>query len=154
MKRLHVHVSVAAMEPAIAFYSALFDQAPTVTKDDYAKWEVDDPRVNLAISQREGTENGVNHLGIQASNAGELADLEARLAKADIASSPEDDAHCCYARGNKHWTTDPNAVVWEMFHTMDSAPTYGEDNAPIPAPQAGNVTAAAPGTASTSGRCR
>ena len=145
MKRLHVHVSVAELEPAIAFYSALFDQQPTVSKHDYAKWEVDDPRVNFAISEREGVTSGVNHLGIQAGDAGELAALEARLAKADIASKPETDAHCCYARSDKHWAADPSAVVWEMFHTMDSAPTYGEDNAPIPAPD--------PEPERASGRC-
>lgn len=133
MKRLHVHVSVAALEPAIAFYSALFDQKPSVTKGDYAKWEVEDPRVNFAISTREGASAGVNHLGIQAGDAGELAELEARLAKADIASKPEEGAHCCYARSDKHWAADPSSVVWEMFHTMDAAATYGEDNAPIAA---------------------
>lgn len=145
MKRLHVHVSVETLEPAIAFYSALFAQEPTITKGDYAKWEVDDPAVNFAISTREGAAPGVNHLGIQAGDAEELSDLHERLAKADIASNPESDAHCCYARSDKHWAADPSAVVWEMFHTMGEAATYGEDNAPIPA--------AAPKSEQTSARC-
>mgnify|MGYP000704675989 CR=1 FL=1 len=133
MKRLHVHVSVEAMEPAIAFYSALFDQQPTVAKSDYAKWEVDDPRVNLAISQRCGNAPGVNHLGIQAGDEAELGELHERLGRADIASLPEEGAHCCYATGNKHWAADPSAVIWEMFHTMGEAATYGEDSGPQPA---------------------
>lgn len=140
MKRLHVHVSVADLDPAIAFYSALFSQEPTVSEADYAKWEVEDPRVNLAISKRDGAVAGVNHLGIQAGDAEELAELQSRLAAADIASAPESDAHCCYARGDKHWASDPSSVVWEMFHTMEGAATYGEDNAPIPAAAAPKET--------------
>lgn len=141
MKRLHIHVSVAAMEPAIAFYSALFDLAPTVAKDDYAKWEVEDPHVNFAISQRDGNAAGVNHLGIQAESEEELAELHERLGQADIASQPEEEAHCCYAKGNKHWAADPSAVIWEMFHTMGSATTYGEDSGPQPAPKTRPVRA-------------
>lgn len=132
MNRLHIHVSVETLEPSIAFYSALFGQQPTVLKDDYAKWEVDDPRVNFAISDRAANKPGVNHLGIQAESAEELDRLHERLGKADIASAPEEAAHCCYATGNKHWTQDPSAIVWEMFHTMSEAQTYGEDNAPLP----------------------
>ncbi|MEE4201826.1 ArsI/CadI family heavy metal resistance metalloenzyme [Erythrobacter sp.] len=136
MKRMHIHVSVAALDPAIRFYSALFDCEPSVIKEDYAKWEVEDPRVNFAISVRESMATGVNHLRIQAGDAAELAELEARLARTEIASQPEEGAHCCYARSDKYWATDPSQVVWEMFHTMDAAATYGADNAPIPAPSA------------------
>ena len=131
MNRLHIHVSVDALEPSIAFYSALFGQQPSVLKDDYAKWEVEDPRVNFAISDRAGSNRGVNHLGIEAESAEELDQLQKRLEEADIASKPEDAAHCCYAKSDKHWAQDPSAVVWEMFHTMGEAQTYGEDNAPI-----------------------
>ena len=131
MKRLHVHISVENIDTAVAFYSALFDQKPNVSEHDYAKWEVDDPRVNFAVSTREGMAAGVNHLGIQAENEIELAELHGRLSKADIASKPEPDAHCCYAHGNKHWAADPSAVVWEMFHTMSGATTYGEDNSEL-----------------------
>ena len=141
MKRLHIHVSVAEINPAVAFYSSLFGKDPSVSKPDYAKWEVDDPLVNFAISERTGAAPGVNHLGIQAGRAEELAELEERLAKADIASAPEAEAHCCYAKGNKHWTSDPSNVVWEMFHTMEGATTYGEDNAPIAPPANEQVSA-------------
>ena len=127
MKRLHVHISVDDLDATKRFYSALFGQAPSVDKDDYAKWQVDDPRVNLAVSQRGARQAGVNHLGIQAENAEELAELHDRLAGADQAMLNEPDAQCCYAHGDKHWTTDPSDVVWEMFHTMDSIPTYGHD---------------------------
>ena len=143
MKRLHVHVSVAELEPAIAFYSALFAKEPTVAKADYAKWEVDDPRVNFAISHREGAFPGVDHLGIQAANEEELGELHERLAKADIASKPESEAHCCYAKSAKHWATDPDAVVWEMFHTMDAATTYGDDRGPETAEAAPETPTAA-----------
>lgn len=142
MKRLHVHVSVASIEPAIAFYSALFDQDPTVLKDDYAKWEVEDPLVNFAISHRIGHSAGVDHLGIQASDETELGELHKRLDKASIASQPEKDAHCCYATSDKHWTDDPSGVIWEMFHTMGAAATYGEDNAPAAAPDRNREKAA------------
>ena len=130
MKRLHVHISVDDLTKTKRFYSALFGQAPSVDKDDYAKWEVDDPRVNLAVSQRGARPAGLNHLGIQAETEAELADLHDRLAGADQAMLDENDAHCCYARGDKHWTTDPSDVVWEMFHTMEQAQTFGEDFAP------------------------
>lgn len=140
MKRLHIHISVDALEPSIAFYSALFGTEPTVLKDDYAKWEVEDPNLNLAISEREGHKTGLNHLGIQASTADELDELHQRLAKAEIASAPEEAAHCCYATGNKHWSSDPSAITWEMFHTMGEAATYGADDGPqlteTPAPTA------------------
>lgn len=130
MKRLHVHISVDDLDATKRFYSALFGQAPSVDKDDYAKWQVDDPRVNLAVSQRGAREAGVNHLGIQAENADELAELHDRLAGADQAMLNEPDAQFCYAHGDKHWTTDPSDVVWEMFHTMGTIQTYGEDFAP------------------------
>ncbi|MEL7031701.1 MAG: ArsI/CadI family heavy metal resistance metalloenzyme [Pseudomonadota bacterium] len=130
MKRLHVHISVDDLTKTKRFYSALFGQAPSVDKDDYAKWEVDDPRVNLAVSQRGARPAGLNHLGIQAETDAELVDLHDRLASADQAMLDENGAHCCYAHGDKHWTTDPSDVVWEMFHTMEQAQTFGEDFAP------------------------
>lgn len=147
MKRLHVHISVDDLDATKRFYSALFGQAPSVDKDDYAKWQVDDPRVNLAVSQRGAREAGVNHLGIQAENADELAELHDRLAGADQAMLNEPDAQCCYAHGDKHWTTDPSDVVWEMFHTMGTIQTYGEDFAPE------TVAEPAPKTRSARGCC-
>nr|WP_070958513.1 ArsI/CadI family heavy metal resistance metalloenzyme [Hyphomonas sp. Mor2] len=130
MKRLHVHISVDDLEKSKRFYSAIFGQGPSVEKDDYAKWEVDDPRVNLAISPSGARHAGVNHLGIQAENETELAELQQRLQGAELSILDEPDAHCCYAHGDKHWTADPSSVVWEMFHTMGQAQTYGDDFAP------------------------
>ena len=127
MKRLHVHVSVHDLEQSIRFYSALFAAEPAVKKDDYAKWMLDDPRVNFAISTCSKSA-GVDHLGIQADNAGELEDLGVRLAQADVAITAQKNASCCYARSDKYWTVDPQGIAWESFHTLDSVPVYGEDS--------------------------
>lgn len=124
MKRLHVHVSVNDLAESIRFYSGLFATAPTVEKKDYAKWMLDDPRVNFAISTR-AQATGVNHLGIQAEDAEELAEIERRARVAGISSQPEVDANCCYARSDKHWLEDPQGIVWEAFHTMGDIPVYG-----------------------------
>lgn len=128
MKRLHVHVAVADLPPAIAFYSALFGE-PTVVQPDYAKWRLDDPRMNFAISRRDGNAPGVNHLGIQVEAAEELAEIEGRLAAANVASRAETGASCCYAKSDKHWTMDPAGVPWEVFHTLGDIPVYGDDRA-------------------------
>ncbi|TKR29617.1 glyoxalase/bleomycin resistance/dioxygenase family protein [Luteimonas gilva] len=124
MKRLHVHVSVKDLSESIRFYSGLFAAPPTVEKHDYAKWMLDDPRVNFAISTH-AEAAGVNHLGIQTETADELAELEARADAAGLASEPEVGANCCYARSDKHWLEDPQGVVWEAFHTMGDIPVYG-----------------------------
>jgi lactoylglutathione lyase len=124
MKRLHVHVSVKDLSESIGFYSGLFATGPTVEKHDYAKWMLEDPRVNFAISTRAHAV-GVNHLGIQTENAEELAEIAQRASAADIASQPEPGANCCYARSNKHWLEDPQGVVWEAFHSMGEIPVYG-----------------------------
>ena len=124
MKRLHVHVAVDDLDRSIGFYSALFATEPSVTKPDYAKWMLDDPRVNFAISMR-GTAAGVEHLGIQVEDAGELADVYARLKKADAPVVEEGKTTCCYAKSEKSWITDPQGVVWETFLTEGEATTYG-----------------------------
>lgn len=124
MKRLHVHVAVDDLDRSIGFYSALFASEPSVTKPDYAKWMLDDPRVNFAISMR-GTAAGVEHLGIQVEDAGELADVYARLKKADAPVVEEGKTTCCYAKSEKSWITDPQGVVWETFLTEGEATTYG-----------------------------
>lgn len=126
MKRFHVHVGVEDVERSIAFYSALFGAAPTVRKPDYAKWMIDEPRVNFAIS-RHGTQRiGVNHLGLQADSADELAEVRERFAAADAASVvDEPGARCCYAKGDKHWLTDPQGIAWEAFHTIEAIPLFG-----------------------------
>ena len=127
MKRFHVHVGVEDLERSIRFYSGLFGAPPTVRKDDYAKWMIDDPRVNFAISRR-GGRVGVNHLGVQADSATELADIRARFSAADAASvADEPGANCCYARSDKHWVTDPQGVAWEGYHTLGDVQYFDGD---------------------------
>jgi len=126
VKRLHVHVAVHDLQQSIRFYSALFAAQPTVKKDDYAKWMLDDPRVNFAISTR-ANKAGLDHLGIQAENGEELEDLGSRLAQADVAVTAQKGASCCYAKSDKYWTIDPQGIAWESFHTLDSVPMYGKD---------------------------
>ena len=132
MKRFHVHVAVHDLAQSIRFYSALFGTQPTVQKDDYAKWMMDDPRVNFAISTR-GNKAGLDHLGIQAQNGEELEELGIRLAQADVSVQPQKGAACCYAKSDKYWTVDPQGIAWETFHTLDSVAVYGEDRATRPA---------------------
>jgi hypothetical protein len=117
------------LQQSIRFYSALFAAEPTVKKDDYAKWMLDDPRVNFAISTR-SAKAGLDHLGIQAENAGELEELGVRLAQADVAITAQKGADCCYAKSDKYWTIDPQGIAWESFHTLDSVPMYGEVTRP------------------------
>ena len=126
MKRLHVHVAVHDIQQSVRFYSALFAAQPTVTKDDYAKWMLDDPRVNFAISKR-GAKIGLDHLGIQAENEAELEGIGSQLAQADVSTLEQKGASCCYAKSDKYWTLDPQGIAWESFHTLDSVPTYGGD---------------------------
>jgi catechol 2,3-dioxygenase-like lactoylglutathione lyase family enzyme len=126
MKRLHVHVSVHDLEQSIRFYSTLFASQPSVKKDDYAKWMLDDPRVNFAISTH-ANRKGVDHLGIQAEDGGELEEIGARLAQADVSVTAQKGASCCYAKSDKYWTLDPQGIAWESFHTLESAPVYADD---------------------------
>lgn len=125
MKRLHVHVSVDNLSDSIRFYSAMFSNPPTVTKPDYAKWMLDDPRVNFAISQR-SAELGLNHLGMQVESAEELNEMHQRLQGLQADVTEEMDAACCYAKSDKYWVTDPQGIAWETFHTLDSIPLFGE----------------------------
>ncbi|WP_323001947.1 ArsI/CadI family heavy metal resistance metalloenzyme [Denitromonas sp.] len=125
MKRFHAHIAVDDLAASIAFYSKLFGQAPTKHKADYAKWMLDDPRVNFAISTR-GQTPGLDHFGIQAEHAGELSALEAqaRAASGDALLDPGE-AACCYARSEKHWVLDPQGIAWEHFQTMADADVFG-----------------------------
>jgi predicted enzyme related to lactoylglutathione lyase len=125
MKRFHVHVAVQDLASSIRFYASLFGTQPSVVKPDYAKWMLDDPRVNFAISQR-GAPAGVNHLGIQVDSAEELTALREQAAAADIAARDEMGASCCYAKSDKYWVEDPQGVAWETFHTLGSIPVFGE----------------------------
>ena len=127
MKRLHVHVAVDDLENSIGFYSVLFATEPTVRKPDYAKWMLEDPKVNFAISTRAGGATGLDHLGIQAETDGELRVLAARLKTAGEATRDEEAATCCYAQSNKSWVNDPSGLRWETFYTFGEAPVYGED---------------------------
>jgi catechol-2,3-dioxygenase len=124
MKRLHVHVSVDDLARSIQFYSTLFAAEPTVTKDDYAKWMLEDPRVNFAISKR-GDEAGIRHLGIQVEDRAELADVYSRLQRAEAPILEEGATTCCYAKSEKSWIADPQGIQWETFLTTGQSTTYG-----------------------------
>ena len=125
MKRLHVHVSVRDVRQSVRFYSTLFGAEPTVEKTDYAKWMLDDPRVNFAISQR-GRAPGFNHLGIQVETEDELAEVYERLKRAEGPALEVGATTCCYAKSEKSWTLDPQGVAWETFHTTGESAVYGE----------------------------
>ncbi len=152
MKRLHVHVAVEDLARSIRFYATLFAAEPSVTKPDYAKWMLDDPRVNFAISARGAARTGIEHLGIQVEDAAELAEVYERLSRAERPVREEQAATCCYARSDKQWIADPQGVAWEAFLTHGEAPVYGHpggvdrlvrDEAPASccAPAAGAVVA-------------
>jgi catechol 2,3-dioxygenase-like lactoylglutathione lyase family enzyme len=133
MKRFHVHVSVDNIEQSVRFYSALFGAAPAKLEIDYAKWMLEDPRINFAISSR-GARPGIDHIGLQVDSAEELAGLRRQLQAADATVLDEAGANCCYARSDKHWVTDPAGVPWESFHTLGDIPTFSQpaDHAAAP----------------------
>ena len=129
MKRFHVHIAVENLGDSVRFYSDLFGLPPTVERTDYAKWMIEEPRLNFAISAR-GHRPGVNHLGFQAEDAEELAELGARAAHAAGAAVLRETAvECCYAKGNKYWVIDPQGLAWEHFQTLGEVPIFGEDAA-------------------------
>ena len=143
MKRFHIHVHVEDLAQSVAFYSRLFAAQPTKLEADYAKWMLEDPRINFAISAR-GGRPGVDHLGFQADNAEELAELKARAESADMALLDEGATTCCYAQSEKHWVTDPQGIAWEHFHTLADIPVF---SAREPKPDAAAAPACcAPGT--------
>ena len=126
MRRLHIHLGVSDLDRSIGFYSTLFGAEPTVSKADYAKWMLDDPRVNFAISAGKHAAKGIEHLGIQAEDAGELEQVYRRLLEAERPVLEEGATTCCYARSEKSWVTDPDGVIWEAFHTTGNATVYGD----------------------------
>lgn len=126
MKRLHVHVGVADLEKSVRFYSTLFGAQPSKRKSDYAKWMLDDPRVNFAISARADGASGLSHLGIQAEDQDELDEIAGRAKRAGDSVLIETDAACCYARSNKAWVEDPTGIRWETFFTFGDITTYGQ----------------------------
>ncbi len=125
MKRFHVHLHVEDLAKSIAFYSQLFAAEPARIEGDYAKWMLDDPRLNFAISTR-GARPGIDHMGFQTDDAEELAALKTRAKAADMALLDEGEATCCYARSEKHWVTDPQGIAWEHFHTLGNIPVFSE----------------------------
>ncbi len=154
MKRLHVHVSVDDLERSIRFYAALFATQPSVRKPDYAKWMLDDPRVNFAISARGRATTGIDHLGIQVEDAAELAEVYGRLQQAEGPRVEQGATTCCYAESEKTWIADPQGVAWETFLTHGESTVYGDSfgradlataaaccDKPAPAPEPGAAKA-------------
>ena len=126
MKRFHVNLSVADLGRSIRFYSTLFGAGPTVSKDDYAKWMLDDPRVNFSVSTG-STSHGINHVGLQADTMEELEAIQSRLRDAQERTVDQPNANCCYAVSSKTWVRDPDDVAWETFVTHGDLTRYGED---------------------------
>jgi catechol 2,3-dioxygenase-like lactoylglutathione lyase family enzyme len=129
MKRFHVHAHVADLPASIAFYSKMFAAEPARVEADYAKWMLDDPRINFAISTGGGNP-GVDHLGFQTDTDEELAELKARARAADLTLLDEGEVSCCYARSDKHWLMDPQGIAWEHFRTLANIPVFGESTEP------------------------
>ena len=127
MKRFHVHVAVADLAQSVRFYSTIFGHAPSVEKPDYAKWMLEDPRVNFAISRQGDHRSGLDHLGFQVESASDLSGMQAQLSAADSNLVTEENTACCYARSDKYWVTDPTGIAWETFHTLGSVPVFGAD---------------------------
>jgi len=135
MKRFHVHAHVDDLQASVAFYSKMFAAEPARLEADYAKWMLEDPRINFAISTRDG-KAGVDHLGIQTDTDEELRELKARAQAADLTLVDEGSVSCCYARSEKHWVTDPQGIAWEHFHTLANIPVFSERASSVPAKQA------------------
>lgn len=136
MKRFHVHVAVRDLEQSTAFYANLFGAPPSVQKPGYAKWMLDDPRINFAISTARGAP-GIEHLGVQVDTEADLSGLRQRMACAGGRITDEEAANCCYAVSDKHWTVDPQGIAWEAFHTLAQAQYFGDDRGPAREEQAG-----------------
>lgn len=127
MKRMHIHVGVESLEKSISFYSALFGEEPTKVKDDYAKWMLEDPRINFAISTH--TAEGVDHLGIQVDEDSEMVDLKERMNEADLSIYNQGETVCCYAKSDKAWVQDPSGIAWETYRSMEDVQIFSENNA-------------------------
>lgn len=128
MKRFHIHIAVDDLQQNIDFYSALFQTQPSVVHKDYAKWMLDEPRINFAISCR-GRVPGLDHLGFQVDSDNELENLQQVLTAAALPVTEQKQAACCYAESNKYWTVDPQGIAWEAFHSLNSIPMFGKDAA-------------------------
>lgn len=143
MKRFHIHLAVDNLQQNIAFYSALFQADPSVVHDDYAKWMLDDPRINFAISSR-GRKTGVDHLGIQVESEQELTQIEEVLQRAALPVIEQKQAACCYSESDKYWTIDPQGIPWEAFHSLNTIPIFGKDSE-LPTDQATSCCSPASG---------
>lgn len=126
MKRIHIHIAVEKMLESKNFYQILFGVSPSIEREDYVKWEINNPALNFAISKR-GQQPGINHLGIQVESDEELAEISGRFKKAEHTFSEQKGASCCYAHSNKHWSFDPSGVAWESFHTIGNLTIFGSD---------------------------
>jgi catechol-2,3-dioxygenase len=144
MKRFHVHAHVEDLQRSIAFYTKMFGAEPTRVESDYAKWMLEDPRLNFAISTR-GSKPGVDHLGIQTDTEEELAELKARAQAADLSIADEGETTCCYARSEKHWLTDPQGIAWEHYHTLGDIPVFSQKQADAAADASACCAPRAPG---------
>ena len=152
MKRMHVNLAVNDLDASIAFYNSLFDSRPDVVKTDYAKWMLDDPRVNFAITTR-GSRKGIDHLGIEVENDSELDEVYARLQTAGAPVIEEGATTCCYAESEKSWIFDPDSIAWETFLTRGESPVYGSD-AIVNKQDAATCCTPAHATAETGSNCR
>ncbi|MGE3770592.1 MAG: ArsI/CadI family heavy metal resistance metalloenzyme [Bdellovibrionales bacterium] len=154
MKRMHIHVGVENLCDSMKFYSALFGAEPVKVKPDYAKWMLDDPRINFAISTRAG-KTGVDHLGLQVDDAAELDALRQQLSRANVATHDDGETTCCYAKSEKSWVQDPSGIAWEAYHTMEDAQMFsGKETASEGACCAPQVTQSVSGCgAGASGCC-
>lgn len=144
MKRFHVHIHVEDLDRNIAFYSKMFGTQPARVESDYAKWMLDEPAVNFAISTRGHGHLGLDHLGIQVDNEADLATLKAQAQTADLALMDEGATTCCYARSDKHWVVDPQGLPWEHFRTLGSIPTFNESPELVLEPSTPAAAEAAP----------
>lgn len=129
MKRMHIHVGVERLDESIRFYNALFGAEPVKTRDDYAKWMLEDPRVNFAISTR-AAKTGIDHLGVQVEEDSELEELRARLKSAETSVFDEGETLCCYARSDKSWVQDPAGIAWEAYKTMEDVQFFDSAEPP------------------------
>lgn len=146
MKRFHVHLHVEDLAASIGFYSKMFNSTPARVESDYAKWMLDDPAVNFAISTR-GAKPGIDHLGIQTDNADDLAVMERQAEAAGMTLLDVGETTCCYARSDKYWVTDPQGIAWEQFHTLESIPVFNEREAtPAASKKACCAASSAPGS--------
>jgi catechol 2,3-dioxygenase-like lactoylglutathione lyase family enzyme len=143
MKRFHVHVAVPNLQESIRFYATMFGVEPTIVKPDYAKWMLEDPRINFAISQRNGARAGVNHLGFQAETDSELEEIHGRLQKAGSDVTEQKNVSCCYARSDKYWVKDPSGIAWESFRSLGTVPVFSEEDPQAQVAQAPTACGAA-----------